>query len=78
MSRTPLYSEVVEYKESGAAGMHGIMGHGNGRGTAILSSFAAALGLDAPIEVRVFVGVLTANKPPPCGTLKSFSTLNVL
>ena len=52
MSRMPLYSEVIEYKESGAAGALGIIGQVNGRGTAILSSFAAALGLDAPIEVR--------------------------
>jgi hypothetical protein len=43
--------QIVEVKESGAAGALGVIGQVNGRGTAILSSFAAALGLDAPVEV---------------------------
>ncbi|GAX82793.1 hypothetical protein CEUSTIGMA_g10219.t1 [Chlamydomonas eustigma] len=43
--------QVVEIKESGAAGALGVIGQVNGRGTAVLSSFAAALGLDAPVEV---------------------------
>lgn len=43
--------QVVDVKEAGAAGALGVIGQVNGRGTAILSSFAAALGLDAPVEV---------------------------
>lgn len=43
--------QVVEVKEAGASGALGVIGQVNGRGTAILSSFAAALGLDAPVEV---------------------------
>lgn len=47
---------MVEIKESGAAGALGVIGQVNGRATAILSSFAAALGLDAPVEVGWGVG----------------------
>ncbi len=43
---------MVDIKESGAAGALGVIGQVNGRATAVLSSFAAALGLDAPVEVR--------------------------
>lgn len=43
--------QCVEAKEAGAAGCLGVIGQVNGRATAVLSSFAAALGLDAPVEV---------------------------
>lgn len=43
--------QVVEAKEAGAAGLIGVIAQVNGRGTAVMSSFAAALGLDAPVEV---------------------------
>ena len=43
--------QLVEAKEAGAAGMLGVIGQVNGRGTAVLSSFGAALGLDVPVEV---------------------------
>ncbi len=44
--------QVVEVKQAGAAGVLGVIGQVNGRGTAVMSSFAAAVGLDAPVEVR--------------------------
>jgi indole-3-glycerol phosphate synthase len=44
-------AQVVEAKEAGAAGIIGIIHQVNGRGTPVMSSFAAALGLDAPVEV---------------------------
>ena len=43
--------QCVDIKEAGAAGCLGVIGQVNGRATAVLSSFAAALGLDAPVEV---------------------------
>jgi len=43
--------QVVEMKEAGAAGALGVIGQVNGRATALLSSFSASLGLDAPVEV---------------------------
>jgi len=42
----------VEAKESGCAGIIGVVASITGdRGTPVLSSFAAALGLDCPVEV---------------------------
>ena len=43
--------QVVDAKEAGAAGYIGVIAQVNGRGTALLSSFAARIGLDAPVEV---------------------------
>lgn len=43
--------QIVEAKEAGAAGLVGVIAQVNGRGTAVMSSFCAALGLDAPVEV---------------------------
>jgi len=43
--------QLVEAKEAGAAGVLGVIGQVNGRATAVMSSFGAALGLDAPVEV---------------------------
>ncbi|GFR47518.1 hypothetical protein Agub_g9140 [Astrephomene gubernaculifera] len=43
--------QVCEFKEAGAAGAIGIVNQVSGRGTGLLSSFSAALGLDAPVEV---------------------------
>ncbi len=64
----PDLHQVVEIKESGAAGALGVITQVNGRGTAVLSSFAAALGLDAPVEVgtqgkEVVVGKHNAKFP---------------
>ncbi|GLI62069.1 hypothetical protein VaNZ11_004496 [Volvox africanus] len=43
--------QICEVKESGAAGALGIINQVTGRGTGVMSSFSAALGLDAPVEV---------------------------
>ncbi|GLC35625.1 hypothetical protein PLESTB_000186800 [Pleodorina starrii] len=43
--------QVCEIKEAGAAGALGIINQVTGRGTGVMSSFSAALGLDAPVEV---------------------------
>lgn len=43
--------QLVEAKEAGAAGVLGVIGQVNGRATAVMSSFGAALGLDCPVEV---------------------------
>ncbi|KAG2500630.1 hypothetical protein HYH03_001397 [Edaphochlamys debaryana] len=43
--------QVCEVKEAGAAGAIGIINQVTGRGTGVMSSFSAALGLDAPVEV---------------------------
>ncbi|KAG2438961.1 hypothetical protein HYH02_010753 [Chlamydomonas schloesseri] len=43
--------QVCEIKESGAAGALGIINQVTGRGTGVMSSFSAALGLDSPVEV---------------------------
>jgi hypothetical protein len=43
--------QLVDAKDAGAAGVLGVIGQVNGRGTAVMSSFAAAIGLDAPVEV---------------------------
>lgn len=43
--------QLVDAIESGAAGVLGIVTSVSGKGTLIMSSYAAALGLDAPIEV---------------------------
>ncbi|KAK9826081.1 hypothetical protein WJX81_000287 [Elliptochloris bilobata] len=44
-------SNAVEAKEAGAAGILGIVASVSGRGAPVCSSYAAALGLDAPVEV---------------------------
>lgn len=43
--------QVCEVKEAGAAGALGLIAQVTGRGTGVMSSFSAALGLDAPVEV---------------------------
>ena len=44
--------QVVDAKEAGCAGIIGVIASVTGsRGTPVLSSFAAALGLDAPVEI---------------------------
>lgn len=43
--------QLVEAKEAGAAGVIGIVANILGNGSPVMSSFAAAIGLDAPIEV---------------------------
>lgn len=42
---------MVEAKEAGAAGIIGVVANVLGNGSPVMSSFAAAIGLDAPIEV---------------------------
>ncbi len=45
-------SQVVEAKEAGAAGVLGTVANVCGpRGAPVLSSYAAAIGLDCPVEV---------------------------
>ncbi|KAA6420405.1 MAG: Indole-3-glycerol phosphate synthase, partial [Trebouxia sp. A1-2] len=43
--------QVAEAKEAGAAGIIGVIANVLGNGSPIMSSFAAAIGLDAPVEV---------------------------
>lgn len=43
--------QIVEAKEAGAAGVLGVVAQVCGRGTGVMSSFSAAIGLDAPVEV---------------------------
>lgn len=43
--------QIVDAKEAGAAGVLGTIASVSVRGAPVLSSFAAALGLDAPVEV---------------------------
>ena len=45
-------TQVVDTKEAGAAGIIGAVASIGGRGTPLMSSFAAALGLDCPGEWR--------------------------
>ncbi len=45
------WAQVTEAKEAGAAGVLGTIAQVSVRGAPVLSSFAAALGLDAPVEV---------------------------
>ncbi len=46
--------QIVEAKEAGAAGVLGAVANVSGpRGAPVLSSYAAAIGLDCPVEVRV-------------------------
>ena len=47
-----LCSQVVEAKEAGAAGVIGVVANVLGNGSPIMTSFAAAIGLDAPLEVN--------------------------
>ena len=43
--------QVAEAKEAGAAGVIGVVAQVLGNGAPVMSSFAAAIGLDAPLEV---------------------------
>ncbi len=45
------FFQVAEAKEAGAAGIIGVIANVLGNGSPIMSSFAAAIGLDAPVEV---------------------------
>lgn len=45
------WQQVAEAKEAGAAGIIGVIANVLGNGSPIMSSFAAAIGLDAPVEV---------------------------
>jgi hypothetical protein len=42
--------QIIEAKEAGATGVLGVVCQVSGKGTPILSHFAGALGLDAPVE----------------------------
>ena len=42
----------MEAKEAGAAGVLGVIASVSSAGAPVLSSFTAAIGLDAPVEVR--------------------------
>ena len=43
--------QIAEAKEAGAAGVIGVIAQVLGNGAPVMSSFAAAIGLDAPLEV---------------------------
>jgi len=43
--------QIVEAKEAGAAGVLGVIASVSTAGAPVLSSFTAAIGLDAPVEV---------------------------
>jgi indole-3-glycerol phosphate synthase len=43
--------QLIEAREAGASGVMGIICQVSGLGTPVMSSFAASLGLDAPVEV---------------------------
>lgn len=43
--------KIVDAKEAGAAGVLGTVAQVSVRGAPVMSSFAAAVGLDAPVEV---------------------------
>eukprot|EP00887_Chlorella_sp_A99_P002189 scaffold21.g2189.t1 len=43
--------QVAEAKEAGAAGIIGTIASVTGRGTPLMSSYAAAIGLDCPVEI---------------------------
>lgn len=45
-----VHCQVVEAKEAGAAGVIGVVANVLGNGSPIMTSFAAAIGLDAPLE----------------------------
>ncbi len=48
----PVAVQIVEAKEAGAAGILGNVANVSGpRGAPVLSSYAAAIGLDCPVEV---------------------------
>lgn len=44
--------QIAEAKEAGAAGVIGVVAQVLGNGAPVMTSFAAAIGLDAPLEVR--------------------------
>ena len=46
-----MFCQVVEAKEAGAAGVIGVVANVLGDGSPIMTSFAAGIGLDAPLEV---------------------------
>ena len=52
----PGWPQVVDAKEAGAASILGIVDSVTGAGSAVLSSFASALGMEAPVEVRAIMG----------------------
>ena len=52
LSDTNIVSQVLESKEAGAAGILGCICSVLGSKAALISSYAAALGLEAPVEVR--------------------------
>ena len=49
----------MEAKEAGAAGIIGVIANVLRNGSPIMSSFAAALGLDAPVEVCIRLFLFT-------------------
>ena len=52
MSVASVCLQVVEAKEAGAAGVIGVVANILGNGSPVMTSFAAAIGLDAPLEAR--------------------------
>ena len=67
MASDDLARQVVDAKEAGAAGVLGTIAQVSVRAAPVLSSFAAALGLDAPVEVP------TRAAPPPGCTMRCWA-----
>ena len=60
-------AQVAEAKEAGAAGVLGIVASVSGRGAPVCSSYAAALGLDSPVEVRRRRPPIRSRQPAEAG-----------
>lgn len=60
-------AQVAEAKEAGAAGVLGIVASVSGRGAPVCSSYAAALGLDSPVEVRRRRPPIRSRRPAEAG-----------
>ena len=73
--------QVIETKEAGAAGVLGIIVQVNGKGTPVMTSFTAAMGLDGPAEVvnQLELDFLASNDVPlyaiNCGAASVSSAL---
>ena len=52
---SPHILQIIEAKEAGAAGILGVIASVSSAGAPVLSSFTAAIGLDAPVEVSAGV-----------------------
>ena len=70
-----MWLQIVEAKEAGAAGVLGVIASVSSAGAPVLSSFTAAIGLDAPVEVWAHI-VRTRIQLPATVPLRSVTTLD--